>query len=263
MSDLSIFAFESSAVRSLLKNGEPWFVASDIANILGYKHTPHMIRMLDEDETGVHIVDTLGGNQEVSIIAESGLYACILKSRRPEAKTFRKWVTSEVLPAIRKTGTYIAPDAVPGPVITGNLAHAADIVVSADRVFRGFLRSARNAGLSLPKALRLAGEQTRQRTGLDMLHELEINPDEMASTSAPSEPDDALAIALRDWAETAERCREYRLRDILDEAMGYPLTEKVFQRIGNKAAQVLGTLGLRCNKVRKAGGGQGNVWSRE
>lgn len=108
MTDLSIFAFESAAVRTLTRNGEPWFVATDIANILGFKHSPHMVRMLDEDEKGVHVVDTLGGDQELSVISESGLYACILKSRRAEAKVSRKWVTSDVLPAIRKTGTFFA-----------------------------------------------------------------------------------------------------------------------------------------------------------
>ncbi|MCG9078483.1 BRO-N domain-containing protein [Laribacter hongkongensis] len=102
----AIFNFHAHAVRILDKDGELWFVASDVASALEYSHTPHMLRHLDDDEKGVQIVDTLGGAQEVSTISESGLYSAILRSRKPEAKRFKKWITSEVLPAIRKTGSY-------------------------------------------------------------------------------------------------------------------------------------------------------------
>jgi hypothetical protein len=104
----TIFQFRSTEVRTLVLDGEVWFVASDVAKALGYTHAPHMLRVLDEDEKGVQIVDTLGGPQELGIISESGLYHAVLKSRKPEAKPFRKWVTAEVLPAIRKTGQYVA-----------------------------------------------------------------------------------------------------------------------------------------------------------
>ena len=100
------FNFNAHAVRILNKDGALWFVASDVATALEYSHTPHMLRHLDNDEKDVQIVDTLGGAQEVSTISESGLYSAILRSRKPEAKRFKKWVTSEVLPAIRKTGAY-------------------------------------------------------------------------------------------------------------------------------------------------------------
>ena len=96
------FSFDASEVRAISdEHGEPLFVASDVANVLGYRDAHNMVRMLDDDEKGTQIVSTPGGDQELTIISESGLYACILKSRRPEAKTFRKWVTSEVLPALR------------------------------------------------------------------------------------------------------------------------------------------------------------------
>lgn len=147
MSEISTFAFDSAAVRTLEIDGEPWFVATDIAKILGYRDAPNMIRNLDEDEKGTHNVSTLGGEQGVAIINESGLYACILKSRRPEAKAFRKWVTSEVLPAIRKRGAYRVPE--PGsapPFTTSNLAHGADLAVTAERTFRSFLPAARSSG---------------------------------------------------------------------------------------------------------------------
>ena len=93
------------------ENGEPWFVAADVARVLGYDHTPHATRLLDDDEADVHKVDSRSVNgveqaREVSIINESGLYHLVLMSKKPEAKKFRKWVTEEVLPSIRKTGSY-------------------------------------------------------------------------------------------------------------------------------------------------------------
>lgn len=115
MSDLIPFAFEQHEIRAIAdEHGDPWFVASDVASILGYRDTFNMARMLDDDESAPHNVRVRSENgveqdREMTIISESGLYACILKSRRPEAKRFRKWVTSEVLPAIRKTGRYAIP----------------------------------------------------------------------------------------------------------------------------------------------------------
>ena len=88
------------------ENGEPWFVAADVCRVLGYDHTPHATRLLDDDEKAVHKVDTLGGTQEMTMVNESGLYNLIFRSTKPEAKKFRKWVTEEVLPSIRKTGSY-------------------------------------------------------------------------------------------------------------------------------------------------------------
>lgn len=179
MTDLTVFAFDSAAVRTLVRDGDPWFVAGDVANVLGYRDASNMVRMLDEDEADTHNLSTSSENgvvqdREVTIINESGLYACVLKSRRPEAKAFRKWITSEVLPALRRNGQY----AVPGPgqaalFATGNPAHAADQLVSADRIFRGILRSSRSAGLPLARALRRANEVAKSRTGIDLLTELD------------------------------------------------------------------------------------------
>lgn len=100
------FNFGKQQVRTLLIDGEPWFVATDIAAALQYRDSFNMCRNLDDDEKGTQIVSTLGGAQEMLAINESGLYSAILRSRKAEAKRFKKWVTSEVLPAIRKTGRY-------------------------------------------------------------------------------------------------------------------------------------------------------------
>lgn len=110
MTSLTQFTFHNEYnVRIIDLNGELWFVAADVASALDYPSAPQMTRNLDDDEKGMHNVHTLGGSQEMLIINESGLYSAILKSRKPEAKKFKKWVTSEVLPSIRKTGKYEAP----------------------------------------------------------------------------------------------------------------------------------------------------------
>lgn len=118
MSEISVFNFNENEVRTIVKDdGEIWFVASDVATVLEYSVASAMIRHLDEDEKGVSIVHTLGGEQEVSIISESGLYSATLKSRKPEAKQFKKWITSDVLPSIRKNGGYIVGQEVDSPEI--------------------------------------------------------------------------------------------------------------------------------------------------
>lgn len=111
---LTVFNFNGqNQVRTILREGEPWFVAKDVCDILELKNNREAISTLDEDERGsVRISDgtsPAGGNPNVNIINESGLYALMMRSNKPQAKVFRKWVTSEVLPAIRKTGRYEVP----------------------------------------------------------------------------------------------------------------------------------------------------------
>lgn len=106
MNDLQVFDFEQKSVRVVMKGSEPWWVAKDVADILEFRDAANAIRLLDEDEKGTQKVSTPGGEQEMSVINESGLYTLIMRSNKPEAKRFRKWVTSEVLPTIRKTGRY-------------------------------------------------------------------------------------------------------------------------------------------------------------
>lgn len=93
-------------VRSILIDGEPWFIAADVCQILGLGDTSKAVSRLDVDEKGTNSIRTLGGEQEVLIINEPGLYSLLLTSRKDEAKLFKRWVTHEVLPAIRKQGFY-------------------------------------------------------------------------------------------------------------------------------------------------------------
>ena len=101
---------EFGKVRTLMINGEPWAVGRDVAEALGYKNPRQaVIDHVDPEDKGVAKRDTIGGNQDTAIINESGLYSLILSSKLPKAKEFKRWITSEVLPALRKTGHYGSP----------------------------------------------------------------------------------------------------------------------------------------------------------
>lgn len=106
MKELQVFNFENQNVRTVEQNGEPYFVLTDVCKVLELSTPAKVTNRLDEDEKGVTSIHTPGGRQNVTIINESGLYAVILRSDKPQAKKFRKWVTSEVLPKIRRTGEY-------------------------------------------------------------------------------------------------------------------------------------------------------------
>lgn len=267
MNDVAVFAFNSAAVRALLIDGQPWFVAGDLASILGYREAEKMTRMLDEDEKGAHIVGTLGGNQRVSVVTESGLYACVLKSRRPEAKTFRKWVTSEVLPAIRKTGSYQAPGA--EPAITRDPSHVADLTVAASRNFNALLRSARAAGISLPKALRQANAVTLRKTGLDILAEIDaeahvagLDREQQRAEGVMAEgPEDPLETALRAWAASAQPEQPYNLQEIMAEAAGITPKQRQYGRAVLAAARILRGLGFRHGR-QYLNGATRRAWQR-
>lgn len=105
---VEVFNFSQSRtpIRVQVINNEPWFVAKDVCDVLEHSNHKMAVKNLDDDEKGVSSVYSLGGAQQTTIINESGLYSLIFQSRKPEAKAFRKWVTSEVLPAIRKKGYY-------------------------------------------------------------------------------------------------------------------------------------------------------------
>ena len=108
---LSTFNFESKSIRTLAINNEPWFVAKDVCDAIGLTNSRMSLIALDEDEKGVSLIYTPSGQQEMNIVSESGMYTLILRCRDAVKKgsiphRFRKWVTAEVLPTIRKTGKY-------------------------------------------------------------------------------------------------------------------------------------------------------------
>ena len=114
MSDLVPFDFEGRSVRTVTIDGQPWFVAPDVCAILGYSRVADALRIPDPDDLGTQIVRGADGlERPTQVVNEPGLYSLILRSRKPEAKAFKRWVTHEVLPAIRRTGSYVPAPASP------------------------------------------------------------------------------------------------------------------------------------------------------
>lgn len=127
MADITPFNFGTHTVRVITRNNQPWFVASDVCQALGYSNTSKAIGdHLDEDE---RYNESLERGGSLLLISESGLYALVLRSRKPEARKFAKWVTSEVLPSIRQTGSYGQPAYDPDQVA---LAHRAALIATAE-----------------------------------------------------------------------------------------------------------------------------------
>jgi len=110
-SDITMFEHKAfGTLRACELDGEVWFVASDVAKALGYRDAFNLTRRLDEDEKGTHSASTLQGNQEMTVINEGGLYNAVLGSKLDSAKAFKRWVTHEVLPSIRKHGGYLTDE---------------------------------------------------------------------------------------------------------------------------------------------------------
>lgn len=157
-SQLIPFQFESFQIRVLLQDGDPWWVAADVCAALEIGNPSMALTRLDDDEKGISSIDTLGGKQEVSIINEPGLYSLILGSRKQEARGFKRWVTHEVVPSIRKTGRYEAKPVAP---------HA-DTRVALD-LFSTSAKAARAAGFKGNMIALSAGNFTKTITGVDVL----------------------------------------------------------------------------------------------
>ena len=118
MAEIQVFTYQHREVRTVELNGEPWFVLKDVCEVLGIGTPAKVAERLDEDEKGMSQIHTPGGLQNVSIISESGLYNVILRSDKPEAKPFRKWVTGTVLPSIRRHGAYMTPETLQAAILS-------------------------------------------------------------------------------------------------------------------------------------------------
>lgn len=137
MSEVQLFNFENHEVRSLLVDDEPWFVGKDVAEILSYSNTRKALtdHVDDEDKMdGVTIRDSIGRNQKPVLINESGLYSLVLSSKLPSAKKFKRWVTSEVLPALRKTGQYQVKELSGQELMAKALIEAQNVLAAKDKV---------------------------------------------------------------------------------------------------------------------------------
>lgn len=139
------------SIQAIEIDHEPWFVAKGVCEILELGNPRSSLALLDEDEKGVHSVDTPGGAQNMTIISEPGLYALILKSRKPQAKAFRRWVTHEVIPSIRRHGLYATPQAAEAMLADPDVMIGALQALKAERAKAAELAAA-NAEMA-PKAL--------------------------------------------------------------------------------------------------------------
>ena len=136
MNEVQLFNFENHEVRSLLINSEPWFIGKDVAEILGYSNPRDAIskHVDSEDKNSVAIRDGITrGNPNQTIINESGLYCLVLSSKLPSAKKFKRWVTSEVLPALRKTGNYQIKELSGQELMAKALIEAQSVLAAKDK----------------------------------------------------------------------------------------------------------------------------------
>lgn len=136
MNEVQLFNFENHEVRSLLINSEPWFVGKDVASILGYKKPENAIaNHVDDDDKTTTLIQGIGSNykSKTMIINESGLYCLVLSSKLPSAKKFKRWVTSEVLPALRKTGQYQVKELSGSELMAKALIEAQSVLAAKDK----------------------------------------------------------------------------------------------------------------------------------
>lgn len=217
---LQIFNYNQSPVRVIDQGGQPWFVAADVCQVLGLSNVTEALRSLDEDELASELLNTDTQGRTMRLISESGLYALIFKSRKAVAKAFRKWVTSEVLPTIRKTGAYSG---------------------GTDRV-QGLLEKAMvdlyEGNLSLEKAaaiVSLANQYYRNEKKMT----LEIPCEEVGDFAA-------LVAAL--WAKDA--LREWTSREVRKVALEEGLFSRWLSRETVDGPSVWSRLGLLCDRFK-------------
>lgn len=135
MNEVQLFNFENHEVRSLLINDEPYFVGKDVADVLGYADTNQAIRKhVDNEDRLTRRFDGTGQSRDMTIINESGLYSLVLSSKLPSAKKFKRWVTSEVLPALRKTGQYQVKELSGSELMAKALIEAQNVLAAKDKV---------------------------------------------------------------------------------------------------------------------------------
>lgn len=221
MNDLTVYNFNGSNVRVIIRDDEPWFVAKDVCGVLELEKTDSAIRELEPDEKGTHVVSTLGGNQRMSVVSESGLYALIFKSRKPEAKVFRKWVTSEVLPAIRKTGRYVNQ----ATVLSGDKGLSLPRMA---REYRAFKSMAITSGLRGNPAVISADGSMRRLYNVSPLQlmRIELVSEDNERICTPTELAASLALDSRQPGRAVNEALEKAGLQVRDENGCWQPTEK-------------------------------------
>ena len=175
MSTLQKFHFNSQQVRTVIIDGEPWFVAKDACAVLGIRNVSDAVSRLDEDGVGTtEVIDSLGRKQQASSVDLSALYELIFMSRKPDAKKFRRWVTREVLPSIRKTGSYSVATASTMAVDLSDPAFQRQLVQVASAALDRAESAEAQLAIAAPKvalvnAIVASGEEYDVRTAAQML----------------------------------------------------------------------------------------------
>ena len=187
MNELQIFNNdEFGQVRTLIVNEEPWFVGKDVAEILGYSNPLKAIRThVDDEDKGVNDLVTPGGVQQITFINESGLYSLILSSKMPKAKQFKRWVTSEILPAIRKHGVYAVDEVLANP----------DMLISALTE----LKKERARSKELTNTIAVKDQQIAEMQPKASYYDLVLNCKDLVSIS----------VIAKDYGWSARRMNNY------------------------------------------------------
>ena len=187
MSELQVFQnAEFGSVRTTTVNGEVMFVAKDIATILGYSNPRDAInKHVDDEDKGVAKCDTLGGVQDLTIINESGLYSLILSSKMPNARKFKRWVTAEVLPAIRRHGMYVTEDLIANP----------DLAIA---VFQA-LKAEREKRIALEEAVAVQAQQIAELKPKSTYYDVVLKCKDAVNIS----------VIAKDYGWSAQRMNEY------------------------------------------------------
>jgi len=251
----------------LLHHNEPMTTSLAIAEGVQMEHKSviQLVRKYVEDlnEFGgvafeMRPFETNGGNQyrEFAFLNEQQATFLLTLMRNSEIVVAFKKALVKAFFALRDAGA-----ALPPPVLSTNPAHAADLAVSADRTFRSFLRAARSAGVSLPQALRIANRQTIERTGMDILAELEICPSQSQDSLREERIVDPLYLALKEWLPTAGD-GPWRMSEILRAATGIGPESDAYSSMRCFAARYLRQLGLDSRKMRVRGLQPATLWRR-
>lgn len=186
MNEIKKWTFGENEVRTIEKNGEPWWVLADVCKVLEISHIKDTADRLDRDEVGqTEVIDRLGRKQTATIINESGLYTVILRSDKPQAKPFRKWVTSEVLPAIRKHGMYATDELLENP----------DIAIAAFTA----LKEERERRKALETTVAVQTQQIQELKPKASYYDLVLNCKDLLSTS----------VIAKDYGKSAKWLNAY------------------------------------------------------
>lgn len=226
-SPLALFEHEKfGSLRVVERKVQPWFVAKDVCDILEMGNPRSSLALLDEDEKGVHSMDTPGGKQKMTIISEPGLYSLILRSRKPEAKAFKRWVTHEVIPSIRKVGGYLIakPDDTPEAILARAVLVAQDTIRRIEAERDEAIRTKAEIG-SRREATAMATASAAVRKAAALENELGRGRDYKSVKGIPwfldifDDTPAAYSVAGRKLSDMSRRM-DYEIREIEDSRFG-------------------------------------------